>query len=73
MPTPLTPRQDNCEERELSVSALCEQVSLRISSIDGAPVPARTPPTAWLLQDNDFGVSFCDQTVRVSVFYRTLQ
>jgi len=32
--------QDNCEERELSFQALCEQVSLRISSIDDTPVPA---------------------------------
>lgn len=37
--------QDNCEERELCFQALCEQVSLRISSIDGTPVPApaKTP------------------------------
>lgn len=32
--------QDNCEERELRFRALCEQVSLRISSIDDTPVPA---------------------------------
>eukprot|EP00752_Nemacystus_decipiens_P011479 g10191.t1 len=43
--------QDNCEEMELCVSALCEQVSLRISSIDGTPVPAWTPSTSPLLQD----------------------
>lgn len=52
------PHQDNCEERELRVTALCEQVSLRISSIDGTPVPARMLSTASFLQDDhDHGVS----------------
>lgn len=32
--------KDNCEERELSFQALCEQVSLRISSINDIPIPA---------------------------------
>ncbi|CBJ28265.1 conserved unknown protein [Ectocarpus siliculosus] len=37
--------QDNCDERDLRVEALCEQVSLRISSIDGTPVPALQSPS----------------------------
>lgn len=40
----VSPEKDNCEERELRVSALCEQVSLRVSSIDGIPVPAPSSP-----------------------------
>ncbi|CAN0093832.1 unnamed protein product, partial [Ectocarpus sp. 12 AP-2014] len=37
--------QDNCEERDLRVEALCEQVSLRISSIDGTRILALQSPS----------------------------